>query len=250
MDNRWEGVAPFELTPVESRGVCVLRRDFTGRLEGFPVSDIAMGNRGGGLCGSFNEHLTGGLVGIRDSDELGGILVSNARYVLGGIAMCPMSVRGDMLKQEVSLNMFGTYPPNSGEGTESRSGGLVPGLEEAEHRGDATRASYFNGVREKAAVGLLCFAGGHPGDDRIEELVSFSDGALVSVDETGMLHPFMDDNVYMPDQSELYPEGFVTAQERTNDIATRRQEDTPELAAARKELLQYFRNSKKKGRVL
>lgn len=205
-DAKWEQVMPLEITPEFSHHLSVMKRNFMGHANEFPVSDFWKSVPENESIDSFNHQLSGGLLGLGDGRRQ--LFVANARQSLNSMACCPMRLRKRAEGHQVSMNMFGTYfgcqrhYPTRGNG--SMNDMYVLTMPQAR-----SLAPSYNGVREIAVMG---FFGGYGTEGMlsssvqlpVEEglyrhMIYFADG-LVPVDgEEGPVHPFLEDNVTFQD---------------------------------------------------
>ncbi|MBQ7678617.1 MAG: hypothetical protein IJT34_02065 [Butyrivibrio sp.] len=245
VDLRWEEIAPLQIAPVQTRTPHILRRDFTGHLGRYPVSDFGRSIPENRMPVGFNQHLTGGILGVQDGETGGGCMIAHARSVLGGIAFCPMSVTGDLLLNRVSFNLFGTYLGGGEVRRMNASGGLIQTLIDMSHRGERSRASCYNGVRERMVVAVLPFTEEGPTEAEQADLMAVADSALVSGDENGALHPFLTDNVFVPEEVARRVVGaeVVPKSGEQNTFAAKCAGDSPEIIKLKKEALIHFRDS-------
>ena len=172
-------------------------------------------------------------------------MLAHARAVLGGIAMCPVTLTGDVLKSRVTFFPYGTCLGGGEVERPGSSGGLVQALIRSDRRGERTRACCYNGVRERMVVALMPFSEPGLSDEGMARLVDIADGALVSGDENGMLHPFTGDNVSVPEGVGQRAPGTVYTgrTQQGNYFAGRAQGDSQETQKLKKEAIQHFRGS-------
>ncbi len=195
-EDKLEEVVPFQISPLYRAGVSVFRKSFTGDLGDFPVSCFGKTVRGNENLASFNNQLTGGIVGIKGA--LSGIMISHAKSVLGSMAMCPGRLMTDGEGQHLSLNPFGTYGSSKRKYL-SMSEGLVQKYNDEVMRSkEISTAVSYNGVHEQFCMCLSAFYGAAINDNQLAELNAFSDGAVVCGDEYGVIHPYYGDNTTLP----------------------------------------------------
>ena len=224
-------IVPFQIAPLYRAGVSVVRRSFNGDISDFPVSCFGKAFKENQSLSSFNNQLTGGIVGIKGA--LSGLVISHARCVLGSMAMCPGRLVTDGEGQHLSLNPFGTYGMSDRK-YNSYSGGLVNKLADLlTDKKSMSMASAYSGVREKYCMCLSAFYGAGMTENQEAELVSFSDGAVICGDEYGVIHPFEGDNVTLPsNQASIQPGSFTKG-------------SSPEIKVVKAEIGKYINRLKK-----
>lgn len=187
-DTRWQEAAPFCLSPRQTGGVTVVKRNFLGCFSAFPVADFGEADAKNRTLASFNNQLTAGAVGVTDGQT--GLMLCFARSVLASMAACPMRLEAD---GRVRMNPFGTFTgpqrhhPN-------RSGDRIPRTYTLIAPQGKSLAPAYNGSAETAMLCLRPFTGELPPQAAREEMTAFADGAYAAGDG-GLLTPFSGDNV-------------------------------------------------------
>lgn len=188
-DMKWHEAVPFQITPSLKGDISVIKRNFMNdvssfRTQTFPECDVK--NK---AVASFNHQLTAGMVGL--SDDKAGIIVANARQVLGSMAHCPMRLEKD---KTVSMNPFGTYYGNQRHHFGRAHDEILDTYTLVAAQGKPLAPSY-NGGSETAILGLYAFDGGTPSQQKLEEICAFADGCVACAGENSVAAPFEGDNV-------------------------------------------------------
>ena len=226
----FQEIAPMQISPLYRAGVSVMRESFTKNLSEYPVSCFGKSMKGANII-TFNNQITGGIVGIKGA--LSGLMLGHARSVLGSMAMCPGRLETDAEGQHLSLNPYGTYgkPERS---VDNPDGGLIRQYCNMMVREELdNQAIAYSGVREKFCMCLTAFGGASINENQLSELVAFSDGAVICGDEVGVIHPFEEDNTFIPREQREVPVGI---RERTVP---------QELKPLKAEIARYFNNKRK-----
>ncbi len=229
---RPEEIVPFQISPLYRAGVSVIRKNFMGDISDFPVSCFGKTVKENSSISSFNNQVTGGIVGIKGA--LSGIVISHARCVLGSMAMCPGRLITDGEGQHLSINPFGTYG-RSGRKYPTLSEGLIQRFNDdimAPEPGNIAAA--YSGVQEKYCMCLSAFSGAGMSEGQLSELNAFSDGAIVCGDDAGVIHPFEGDNITLPESQRQIQPG-VYKKRSVIDIKNRKSEIGKYINHLRKE---------------
>lgn len=187
-DMKWQEAVPFELSFLNRDPVSVIKRNFEGDLSSFRTASYGEADEQNKTLASFNNHLTAGLFGV--TDGAGGLLVGCARNVLNAMACCPMRLHAG---GRVTMNPFGTYfgpqrhHPN-------RSNDRIPLTYSLIAPQGKSLAPSYNGCSERAVLCLLPFEGSLPEEERLDDLLSFADGAYAT-GHSGCFAPFAGNNV-------------------------------------------------------
>ena len=182
----------MELTLRMGEDAVVEKRNFMDDISSYPLSDFWHAFPQNKRLDSFNHHLTGGYLALHD--ETHGIVLSHARQVCGSMAHCPMRLRSDGGKLEVSINPFGTY---DGEQRyyPSRGNGCMSQLYQVTMPQARSLAPAYNGVSELSIQRISDYYGEH--DNREKELadaLAFADGCVVFA-TCGAVERWREDNV-------------------------------------------------------
>jgi len=175
-DVKWQQAAPFRLRPRLPGELHVVKRNFAGDVSGFPVASFRESVSQNENISSFNHQLTGGFVGLTNGEA--GLLLANARQVLGSMAHCPMRLKRKDGQDRVSLNPFGTYAgpqrihPSRGDGSVAEAFVMVTPQARS-------LAPAYNGARETAMVALFGFEGTLPEGEILQQACAFADGATL-----------------------------------------------------------------------
>lgn len=188
-DMKWQEAAAFELTPHFDGDISVIKRNFMGDISSFRTQSFPECDEKNKKLDSFNHQLTGGFVGLTDGES--GIVVANARQVLGSMAHCPMRLDKD---KTVHMNMFGTYYGKQRHHFGRAKDQILDTYTLVTAQGKSIAPSY-NGNREIALMGMFGFSGSEIDNKKLKEINAFSDGAVVTAPKDSKLLPFYDDNV-------------------------------------------------------
>ncbi|MCL2300733.1 MAG: glycosyl hydrolase family 57 [Firmicutes bacterium] len=175
-DVRWQQAAPFQLTPRMPGELHVVKRNFAGDVSGYPVASFRESVPQNENINSFNHQLTGGFVGLTNGET--GLLLANARQVLGSMAHCPMRLKRAEGQDYVNMNPFGTYAgpqrvhPSRGDGSVGEAFVMVTPQARS-------LAPAYNGAQESAVLALFGFEGPLPQGDTLQQACAFADGAVL-----------------------------------------------------------------------
>jgi hypothetical protein len=129
------------------------------------------------------------MVGL--SDENCGLIIANARQVLGSMAHCPMRLEKD---KTVRMNLFGTYYGKQRHHRGRAKDQVLDAYTLVAAQGKSIAPSY-NGNRETAVLGLFGFGGSVPEEKLMNEICAFADGCVGVVSGDSAVEIFADDNV-------------------------------------------------------
>lgn len=191
-DMLWQEAVPFQLTPSLGDDIRVIKRNFAGDVSAFHTASFRESDAMNTKLDSFNHQLTCGFAGLSDGKT--GLLLANARQVLGSMAHCPMRLEEN---GTVKLNPFGTYYGKQRHHFSRAKNEVLDAYTLIAVQGKSIAPAY-NGVSETAVLGLFCFDGEMPEKDVLEEVTAFSDGAVAMSPESAQLLPFYKDNVQFP----------------------------------------------------
>ena len=187
-DMQWSEAVPFGLNYRNKGKVSVIKRNFEGDISAFPVSSYGEADERNKTLDSFNNQLTAGLIGLKDSE--GGLLLGSARNVLSSMAFCPMRLKEG---GRVIMNPFGTFYGRQRHHI-NRSGDRIPLTYTLIAPQGKSLAPSYNGSREQAVMCLLPFGGEMPAKDELDDLLAFADGAFATGSD-GAVSPFEGENV-------------------------------------------------------
>ena len=230
-DTSLKEVAPFQITPQYRAGISILKKSFNGDISDYPVGRFAKAVPENKNLDSFNNHLTGGIIGIKGA--LSGIILGHARCFNGGMAICPGRLKTDEEGQIVSLNPFGTYGlrkrhyPTKSDGLIQKYADLVV------NDSDKNAAASYSGVSEKFCMCISGFTGANPGENIVAEMSAFSNGGVICGDDSGVIHPFEGDNIVLPNKFYDMPLG-------RDEVG-----EPAELKQINAEISKYFTKTKK-----
>lgn len=188
-DMKWTQAVPFQLTAKMNGDIKVIKRNFMGDISSFRTQSFPECDSKNKKIDSFNHQLTAGLVGLSDGNYT--FLVASCRQVLSSMAHCPMRLDED---KTVHMNPFGTYYGNQRHHS-SRSNEEILGVYNLVAAQGKSIAPAYNGCSETALLSLYAFSGELKEDERLDEILAFSDGAVLSCGENEAVEIFTGDNV-------------------------------------------------------
>ncbi len=187
-DDKWQETAPFCLLPDLGGDVSIVKRNFEGDVSAFRAASYGEVDSKNKTLASFNNQLTAGMIGLTNGNR--GLLLANARTVLGAMAHCPMRLEPN---GTVRMNPFGTfYGPQRHH--PNRSGDRIPKTFTLVAPQSKSLAPSYNGSRERAVLCLYPFRGKLPEETSFADQLAFADGAYVTGSDS-LLRPFSGDNV-------------------------------------------------------
>ena len=175
-DVRWQQAAPFQLSPKLAGDMHVVKRNFAGDISSYPVASFRESVPQNESLSSFNHQLTGGFVGLTNGET--GLLLANARQVLGSMAHCPMRLKRVDGQDRVMINPFGTYSgpqrvhPSRGDGSLGEAFVVVAPQ-------SRSLAPAYNGAGETAVTALFGYEGLLPAGEVLAQACAFADGAAL-----------------------------------------------------------------------
>lgn len=200
-DMKWTEAVPFEITPYLGRNLSVVKRNFMDDVSSFNVSSFSESDTKNTSLASFNHQLTGGFTGLTNGRN--GILVANAKQVLGSMAHLPMRLDKDGI---VHMNPFGHYYGSQrhhwGRGRDE----ILNVYTLVTPQGKSIAPAY-NGVSETAFMALAPLSGDMPDESILSQLCGFADGAVISAPENSLLCAFYGDNVVINKAKETGEDG-------------------------------------------
>ena len=188
-DMKWTEAVPFQITPNLDGDIRVIKRNFMDDISTFRTQSFPECDEKNKSLASFNHQLTAGVVGL--ADENGGLIIANARQVLGAMAQCPMRLDED---KTVHMNPFGHYYGNQRHHWGRAKDEILATYTMITPQGKSIGPAY-NGNGETAMLALFGFSGSEPTDEQMSDIIAFADGAVATDNEAGVLTPFYDDNV-------------------------------------------------------
>lgn len=187
-DMKWEEAVPFQLTPAFSGDVSVVKRNFMGDISSYRTKSFSECDPENNKLASFNNHLSAGLIALTDGQT--GLAVANARNVLGSMAHCPMRL---LQNGKVQMNPFGTYYGKQRHHWSRAKGEILETYIYVTPQGKSIAPAY-NGAHECAMLALFGFEGAEPSGKTLNDIIAFSDGAVVSCPEDSVLGEYYLDN--------------------------------------------------------
>ena len=187
-DMKWQEAAPLLLSFMNEAPVSVIKRNFEGDISVFPTDSFQQADPENRTLDSFNNQLSAGLIGLTDGKK--GLLLANARNVLGSMAFCPMRL---LESGQVLMNPFGTFSGRQRHHP-NRSGDKIPRTYALIAPQGKSLAPAYNGSRERAVMCLLPFEGAFPEKERLTSLLAFADGAYASGTSGGVC-PYDGENI-------------------------------------------------------
>lgn len=188
-DMKWTQAVPFQITPELDGDISVIKRNFMDDISSFRTQSFPECDEKNTSLASFNHQLTSGLVGLYD--ERGGIIVANARQVLGSMAHCPMRLEED---KTVRMNPFGTYYGKQRHHFSRAKNQIQDVYTLVTPQGKSIAPSY-NGSCETAVLGIYPLSAEGLTDEERLEICAFADGAVATAPEGSEVAPFTKDNI-------------------------------------------------------
>ncbi|MBQ8980643.1 MAG: hypothetical protein IJ077_03435 [Eubacterium sp.] len=188
-DMKWTEAVPFQITPNLDGDIRVIKRNFMDDISTFRTQSFPECDEKNKSLASFNHQLTAGVVGL--ADENGGIIIANARQVLGAMAQCPMRLDED---KTVHMNPFGHYYGNQRHHWGRAKDEILATYTMITPQGKSIGPAY-NGNGETAMLALFGFSDSEPTYEQMSDIIAFADGAVATDNEAGVLTPFYGDNV-------------------------------------------------------
>lgn len=191
-DMKWQQSVPMQICPSFDGDLHVVKRNFAQDISSFPVSDFWASVPENACLASFNHQLTGGMVGLSNGET--GLVIANARQVLGSMAHCPMRLEQKDGQAIVRMNPFGTYYGKQRKHP-TRSNGAVGDSFVVVAPQARSVAPAYNGVEENSMLALFSYDGLTPEGDILQDICAFADGTIVLENEKSPVKPFTGDNV-------------------------------------------------------
>lgn len=188
-DMKWSQAVPFQITPELDGDISVIKRNFMDDISSFRTQSFPECDEKNTSLASFNHQLTSGLVGLYD--ERGGIIIANARQVLGSMAHCPMRLEEN---KTVRMNPFGTYYGKQRHHFGRAKDQILGVYTLVTPQGKSIAPSY-NGSCETAVLGIYPLSAEGLTDEERLEICAFADGAVASAPEGSEVAPFTKDNI-------------------------------------------------------
>lgn len=188
-DMKWEDAVPFQITPDFDGDISVIKRNFMDDISSYRTQSFPESDRKNQSVASFNHQLTGGFTGLYD--EKGGLIVANARQVLGSMAHCPMRLEKD---KTVRMNPFGTYYGKQRHHNGRAKDEILDVYTLVASQGKSIAPAY-NGSSEIAVLGLYPLSAEGLSEKERTELCAFTDGAVLTAPEDCDIAPFIKDNI-------------------------------------------------------
>ena len=188
-DMKWQETVPFQITPDFSGDISVIKRNFMDDISYFRTQSFPECDSKNDYVASFNHQLTAGLVGLTDGET--GLIIANARQVLGSMAHCPMRLEKD---KTVRMNPFGTYYGKQRHHRGRAKDQVLDAYTLVAAQGKSIAPSY-NGTSETTVLGLYGFSGSTPDEELMKEICAFADGSVAVASDDCNVTTFDDDNV-------------------------------------------------------
>ena len=188
-DMKWTQAVPFQITPELDGDISVIKRNFMDDISSFRTQSFPECDEKNTSLASFNHQLTSGLAGLYD--EKGGIIIANARQVLGSMAHCPMRLEED---KTVRMNPFGTYYGKQRHHFSRAKNQIQDVYTLVTPQGKSIAPSY-NGSCETAVLGIYPLSADGLSAEETEEICAFADGAVAAAPEGSEVAPFTKDNI-------------------------------------------------------
>jgi hypothetical protein len=174
-DSSWIEVAPFQIKPLFSKPVSVIKYNFQGDLSRYEISDFEKADPKNSEMDSFNNHITAGFVGATDGNF--GIVVATDRNRLNSMAFCPMRSFRTGNTSGICFNPFGTYFGRQRH-HKTYGAGLAQKLVVAASPYHRSLAPAYNGVCTRFMLGLFPFNGGVLEPPAFNHIKAFCDGGV------------------------------------------------------------------------
>lgn len=188
-DMKWTQAVPFQLTPEMKGDIRIIKRNFMEDISSFRAQSFPESDEKNRRLDSFNHQLTAGLTGLSDGNYT--LLIAPCRQVLSSMALCPMRLDED---KTVHMNPFGTYYGNQRHHFSRSKEEILNVYNLVAAQGKSIAPSY-NGCSETAIMGLYAFEGELTEGERLDEILAFADGAVLSCGEDEAVEIFTRDNV-------------------------------------------------------
>lgn len=188
-DMKWKEAVPLQITPKFVGDISVVKRNFMGDISSFRTRSFTECDERNDHLDSFNHQLTGGFVGL--TDENGGIIIANARQVLGSMAHCPMRLEKN---KTVRMNPFGTYYGKQRHHWSRSNGEILDAYTLIAPQSKSIAPSY-NGNAETAMLAFYAVDSPLPTDEELKEINAFADGSVAVAPEGALVQAFCGDNV-------------------------------------------------------
>lgn len=189
-DMNWKESVPFQITPKFENEVSVFKRNYEGDISSFRVNSFEECDPKNKALASFNHQLSAGYVGLTDGKH--GLAIANARQVLNSMAATPMRVDED---KTVHMNPFGTYYGKQRHHWSRAKDQILATYVLVTPQGKSIAPAY-NGNHEISMLAIVGFEGKEPQEAVLNDTLAFADGAVVIADESNILAPYDEDNVF------------------------------------------------------
>ncbi len=193
-DMKWQQSVPLQIRPELKGDISVVKRNFAHQLSSYRVASFWNSVPENTRLASFNNQLTGGMVGVSNGET--GVIVANARQVLGSMAHCPMRLAQKDGQAIVSMNPFGTYYGKQRKHP-TRSNGAVGDSFVMVAPQARSIAPAYNGAEENSIMAIFAYDGLLPENAVLSDICGFADGAVVleNTEAPAAAHAFTGDNV-------------------------------------------------------
>ena len=188
-DMKWQETVPFQITPDFEGDISVIKRNFMDDVSSYRTQSFPECDSKNQYVASFNHQLTAGMVGLSDGNR--GLIIANARQVLGSMAHCPMRLEKD---KTVRMNPFGTYYGKQRHHRGRAKDQVLDAYTLVAAQGKSIAPSY-NGNSETAVLGLFGFSGNMPSEETMKKICAFADGCVGVVSDESAVEIFLGDNV-------------------------------------------------------
>ena len=192
-DMKWQQSVPMQIRPALTGDLQIVKRNFAHELSAYRVASFWSSVTENTRLDSFNNQLTGGMVGLSNGET--GLVIANARQVLGSMAHCPMRLAQKDGQAIVRMNPFGTYHGKQRRHP-TRSNGAVGDSFVMVAPQARSIAPAYNGVCENSMMALFAYDGLLPEGETLSDICAFADGAVVLEPEKQEgVRAFTQDNV-------------------------------------------------------
>jgi hypothetical protein len=190
-DNSWIEAKPLEMMMLVDKKAEIRKRNFRSQISSYPLSDFFDSDKKNSSIDSFNHHLTGGLIEVKDGEDY--FNLGSLRTFEGSLAHCPMRLREtDRENFALLLNPFGTYFGKQRHYISHGNGSVMDIYTYLAPQSQSLAPSY-NGA-EEAECQFFAFASGKEEEEIEKEFSSLADGDVI-MPSSGEISPFTADNV-------------------------------------------------------
>jgi hypothetical protein len=209
-DRGWLETAPLQIQVKAAARARILKYNYQHVSGTYSLSSFQTADPLNQSLDAFNHHVTCGRIGVADEDQ--GLLLAVDRWLLSGLAFCPMRMAPSADGYKLKLNPFGTY-----HGSQKHHGSFGTEISQkliaSVSPNHKAMAPAYNGATTRFTLAILPFSGEIPTPEQLQ----FAE-ALNSSEEI-----FIPENRYAEEKLLNHGEKvFREGDEKTNDpIETR-----------------------------